>query len=206
MPEQEDIKLISKNTSILMFSAVAVTMLVTIGLSEDAFAHGRYLQDFDIANGKERTITIVLGHTNEPTRAQSEGKWSGEHPVEIFVRDTRTNLNINGATLFVDKFFWTDEAAYDADKDPLEEDVRAGPAFGTPGKYHARQILAEPGFYGYRVHGEVTYFDGTEVPIEFQAVCRDAPAAMLADFNTPGFIGGFGCTNDIDDGKFPTSP
>ena len=189
-----------------MIASVAATMLLAVSMSEDAFAHGRILQDFTMDNDKERTITLVLGHTNEPTRAQEEGKWFGEHPVEIFVRDTRTNLNLSGATLFVDKFFWADEAAYDADKDPLEEDVRAGTAFGTPGKYHARQILAEPGFYGYRVHGEVTYFDGTPVDVDFQALCRDAPATMKSEFNTPGFLGGFGCTTDIDDGKFPASP
>ena len=198
--------MLSKNTSMLMIASVAATMLLTVSMSEDAFAHGRILQDFTIDNDKERTITIILGHTNEPTRAQDEGKWIGEHPVEIFVRDTRTNLNITGASLFVDKFFWADEAAYNADQSPLEEDVRAGEAFGTPGKYHARQILAEPGFYGYRVHGEVTYFDGTGVDIDFQAVCIDAPNAIKSDFNTPGFVGGFGCTTDIDDGKFPSSP
>lgn len=186
-----------------MFAAVASTMLLTVSMSEDAFAHGRIVHDFTMDNGKERALSIVLGHTNEPTRAQEDGKWAGEHPVEIFLRDARTNLNISGASLMVDKFFWADEAAYIADDSPKETDVRAGGAHGQPGKYHARQILAEPGFYGYRVHGDVTYFDGTVVPIDFQAVCRDAPASMKSDFNTPGFLGGFGCTTDIDDGKFP---
>ena len=203
---QEETKMFSKNTSILMFTAVATVMLMTVGLSEDAFAHGRNTQSFDMKDGKERTLSIVLGHTDEPTRPQEDGKWTGEHPVEIFVRDARTDLSISGATLFVDKFFWADEDAYNADKNPLEEDVRAGAAFGTPGKYQARQILAEPGFYGYRVHGEVTYFDGTAIDVDFQALCRDAPAAMIADFNSASFSGGFGCTTDIDDGKFPTSP
>ena len=203
---QEETEMFSKNTSILMFTAVATVMLMTVGLSEDAFAHGRNTQSFDMKDGKERTLSIVLGHTDEPTRAQEDGKWAGEHPVEIFVRDARTNLNISGASLMVDKFFWTDEAAYNADKDPLETDVRAGGVHGVPGKYQARQILAEPGYYGYRVHGDVTYFDGTIVPVDFQATCRDAPDAMKADFNSASFSGGFGCTTDIDDGKFPTSP
>ena len=189
-----------------MFTAVVTVMLMTVGLSEDAFAHGRNTQSFDMKDGKERTLSIILGHTLEPIRSQENGKWTGEHPVEIFVRDARTNLNISGASLMVDKFFWADEAAYNANKDPLETDVKAGGVHGVPGKYHARQILAEPGYYGYRVHGDVTYFDGTMVRVDFQATCRDAPAVMRSDFNSASFSGGFGCTTDIDDGKFPTSP
>ena len=189
-----------------MFTAVATVMLMTVSMSEEAFAHGSINIPFEMKDMKDRELRVVLGHTDEPTRAQETGKWFGEHPVEIFVRDSRTNLNISGASLMVDKFFWADESEFDENHTtPDEVNVVAGGAHGEPGKYHARQILAEPGFYGYRVHGEVTYFDGTIVDIDFQALCRDAPASMKTTFNTPEFGGGFGCTTDIDDGKFPSS-
>ena len=40
------------------------------------------------------------------------------------------------------------------------------------------------------------------VEIDVKAICRDAPDGGSA-FNNPSWFGGFGCTADIDDSKFP---
>ena len=82
---------------------------------------------------------------------------------------------------------------------PLETDVPVTAVHGDPGHYFARQILAQPGIYGYQVTGTVSYFGVEDVNINVKAFCRDAPEN---DFTSLWF-GGFGCTADVDDGKFP---
>ena len=180
--------------------------------SEPAFAHGGQLFGFNLPNAPTvddwRMITVVIGHNGEPTTAQESGKASGNHPMEVFITDTRTGLNLSGATLKVDKFFYKNEKAFakdakDGEFEPLETDVSVDGVFGDPGHYFARQILAQPGIYGYHVTGEVNYFGTGLIEIDVMAVCRDAPSELVSEFNTPGFQRGFGCPTDIDDGKFP---
>jgi hypothetical protein len=199
--------MISKNISILMIASVATVMLFSLASSEEAFAHGRQTipvpHAFD--DGIERSITVVVGHHNEPTTAQDSGKASGNHPMEVFIRDSRTGLNLADAVLEVDKYYYKNAKAFNkaVEKgfEPLETDVRVGGVHGDPGHYFARQILAEPGIYGYHITGHVSYFGVVNVPIDVMAVCRDAPDPSA--FNSPDFVGGFGCTTDVDDGKFP---
>lgn len=198
----------SKNISMLMIASVATVMLLSVASSEEAFAHGRQNIDFTIPGGLERTITVVLGHNDEPTRAQEAGKWFGEHPMELFIRDTRTGLDISTADLVVDKYFYKNEKqalkALENGFEPREEDVPVSGVHGDPGHYFTRQILAKPGFYGYHVTGTVDYFGAATVDVNLKALCRDAPSDVLSAFNSPDFQGGFGCTTDIDDGKFPS--
>ena len=47
------------------------------------------------------------------------------------------------------------------------------------------------------------YFGIGLVNIDVMVTCRDAPDWLKTAFNNPSFRGGFGCTTDIDDGKFP---
>ncbi|NNL59067.1 MAG: hypothetical protein HKP31_06370, partial [Nitrosopumilus sp.] len=127
-------------------------------------------------------------------------------PMELFISDTRTGLNLEEADLKVDKFYYKNDKQYNkaVEKgfEPLETDVVVGAVHGDPGHFFARQILAETGIYGYHVTGTVNYFDVMDVPIDVKAICRDAPDGGSA-FNNPSWFGGFGCTADIDDGKFP---
>ncbi|ABX13175.1 hypothetical protein [Nitrosopumilus maritimus] len=196
----------SKNTSMFMIASVATVMLFSVASSEEAFAHGGQVVSFTLPNGDQRFITIIMGHSNEPTRAQEAGKWSGEHNMELFISDTRTKLNLAEADLKVDKFYYKNDRQYNKAVEkgfkPLVKDADVGGVHGDPGHYYARQILAQPGIYGYHVTGTVDYFGVMDVPIDVKAICRDAPDGGSA-FNNPSWFGGFGCTADIDDGKFP---
>ena len=188
-----------------MIASVATVMLFSVASSEQAFAHGGQVIPFTLPNGEPRFITVIMGHNNEPTRAQEEGKWTGEHPMELFIRDTRTGLNLASADLTVDKYYYKNAKKFNKAAEngfePLETDVPVTAVHGDPGHYFARQILAEPGIYGYHVTGTVNYFGVMDVPIDVKAICRDAPDPSA--FNNPTWFGGFGCTGDIDDGKFP---
>ena len=190
----------------LVIASVATVMLFSVASSEQAFAHGGQVFSFVLPNGEHRLITVIMGHNNEPTRAQEEGKWSGEHPMELFIRDTRTGLNLADADLTVDKFYYKNDKKYnkaiEKGFEPLVEDAEVRGVHGDPGHYFARQILAQPGYYGYHVTGTVDYFGVMDVPIDVKAICRDTPDGGAA-FNNPSWFGGFGCTEDIDDGKFP---
>lgn len=193
-------------TQFLLVASVASVMALSGVASEQAFAHGGQVIGFNLPNGEHRLITVIMGHNNEPTRAQEAGKWSGEHPMELFISDTRTGLNLDDADLTVDKFYYKNDKKYNKAVEngfePLETDVPVTGVHGDPGHYFARQILAEPGIYGYHVTGTVNYFGVIDVPIDVKAICRDAPDGGEA-FNNPSWFGGFGCTADIDDGKFP---
>ena len=190
-----------------MIASVATVMLFSVVGAEQAFAHGGQVIGFTLPNGEHRLITVIMGHSNEPTRAQEAGKWDGEHNMELFIRDTRTGLNLAEADLTVDKYFYKNDKKYNkaVDKgfEPVVEDADVRGVHGDPGHYYARQVLAQPGFYGYHVTGTVDYFGVMDVPINVKAMCRDAPNEGAA-FNHEDWFGGFGCTTDIDDGKFPT--
>ena len=188
-----------------MIASVATVMLFSVASSEQAFAHGGQVIPFNLPNGDQRFITVIMGHNNEPTSAQEPGKSSGNHPMELFISDTRTKLNLADADLKVDKFYYKNDKKYNKAVEkgfvPLVEDADVRGVHGDPGHYFARQILAEPGIYGYHVTGTVSYFGVMDVPIDVKAICRDAPDPSA--FNNPSWFGGFGCTSDIDDGKFP---
>ena len=120
-------KMFSKNASMLMIASVATVMLLSVGLSEQAFAHGGQVISFTLPNGEHRLITVIMGHNDEPTRAQESGKWSGEHPMELFISDTRTGLNLAESDLKVDKFYYKNDKKYNkaVEKgfEPLVEDA-----------------------------------------------------------------------------------
>ena len=190
----------------LMIASLATVMIISVAGTEQAFAHGGKTFTFDLPHGLgERTITVIMGHSNEPTFAQEKGKHDGKHNMELFISDSATGLNIATADLVADKFYYKNEKQFkrdakDGSLEPREKDVEVGGVFGDPGHYFAgRQVHAAPGIYGYHVTGTVDYFGVVDVPIDVMAFCRDAPS----DFNTQGWFGGYGCTSDIDDIKFP---
>ncbi len=195
----------SNKTQLFLITSIATVMVLAGVASEQAFAHGGQVIGFTLPNGEHRLITVIMGHNSEPTAAQETGKHDGNHPMELFISDTRTGLSLAEADLTVDKYYYKNDKEFNkAVKkgfEPLETDVAVDAVHGDPGHFFARQILAEPGFYGYHVTGTVNYFDVMDVPIDVKAICRDVTDASA--FNNPSWFGGFGCTPDIDDGKFP---
>jgi hypothetical protein len=193
----------SNKTQLFLVASIASVMVLAGVASEQAFAHGGQGFFVNLPNGESRQITVVIGHNNEPTTAQETGKSSGNHPMELFIRDSATGLNLADADLKVDKYYYKNDKKFNkaAEKgfEPRETDVTVSGVHGDPGHYFARQILAQPGIYGYHVTGTVSYFGVVDVPIDVKAFCRDAPSN---DFTTLWF-GGFGCTVDVDDSKFP---
>ena len=193
----------SNKTQLFLVASIASVMVLAGVASEQAFAHGGQGFFVNLPNGESRQITVVIGHNNEPTTAQETGKASGNHPMELFIRDSATGLNLADADLKVDKYYYKNDKKFNkaAKKgfEPRETDVTVSGVHGDPGHYFARQILAQPGIYGYHVTGTVSYFGVVDVPIDVKAFCRDAPSN---DFTTLWF-GGFGCTTDVDDSKFP---
>ena len=196
----------SNKTQLFLVASIASVMVLVGVASEQAFAHGGQVIGFNLPNGEHRLITVIMGHNDEPTSAQETGKASGNHPMELFIRDTRTGLDLADADLTVDKFYYKNDKKYNKAVEkgfvPLETDVEVSGVHGDPGHYFVRQILAKPGIYGYHVTGTVDYFGVKDVQIDVKAICRDAPDGGAA-FNNPSWFGGFGCTADIDDGKFP---
>ena len=193
----------TNKTQLFLVASIASAMMLAGVASEQVFAHGGQGFFVTLPNGEQRQITVVIGHNDEPTRAQEKGKWAGEHPMELFIRDSATGLDLADAELVVDKYYYKDDIAFNKAMKkgfvPLETDVPISAVHGDPGHYFARQILAQPGIYGYHVTGTVSYFGVDDVEIDLKAFCRDAPEN---DFTSLWF-GGFGCTTDIDDGKFP---
>jgi len=195
----------TNKTQLFLVASIASVMVLAGGASEQAFAHGGQVIGFNLPNGEHRLITVIMGHNSEPTVAQETGKHDGKHPMELFIRDTRTGLDLVDADLTVDKYYYKNDKAFNKAVDkgfkPIETDVAVGAVHGDPGHYFARQILAQPGIYGYHVTGTVDYFGVKDVQIDVKAICRDAPDS--SKFNNPSWFGGFGCTADIDDSKFP---
>lgn len=205
--EVAEMKMLTQNTSLLVVGAVATIMLLLVVGAEQAFAHGSQVIEFTLPNGEPRTITVVMGHNNEPTAAQETGKHNGKHPMELFISDTRTGLNLADADLNVDKYYYKNDESYNqAAKNgfvPLETDIQVSAVHGDPGHYFARQVISEPGIYGYHVTGTVNYFDVVDVPVDVKAICRDVSEPGI--FNHDSWSGGFGCTADVDDDKFPAT-
>lgn len=187
-------------------AALALGLLATTGAAVPAFAHAHMtltVEDEQVA-GKE--IEVVLGHTNEPTYGARPGMHDGKHGLEVSISDAATGLPLTGATLKADKYYFKDIASFEKadspeDADAIEEGVTVGAVFGEDGQYMARQVQ-QPGIYGYRLYGNVSYFGVATVPIDTTVFCRSADGDT-SKFNSEGWGGSFGCTANIDDSRFP---
>lgn len=189
-----------------VIAAFALGLLATTGAAVPAFAHAHTtltLEDEQVA-GKE--IELVLGHENEPTFGARPGIHDGKHGLEVMISDAATGLPLTGATLQADKYYFKDFASFEKvdsvdDADAIEEGVTVGGVFGDAGHYVARQVQ-QPGIYGYRLYGNVSYFGVSTVPIDTTVFCR-SNEGDTSKFNSDGWAGGFGCTGSIDDSRFP---
>jgi hypothetical protein len=193
----------NKSHLLLLSLVVAVALISTIS-SQHAFAHAR--TTLSVTDPVARTISVVLGHTNEPTYGVEPGIHDGKHNMEIILTDAATNLRLSGASLKADMYYFDNltqfNKATSADKaSDKKTGVTVGTVFGDPGHYLIREVQ-DSGIYGYRVYGTVNYFGEATVPIDTTVFCKSSQGDSTK-FNSPGWSGSFGCTEDIKDIKFP---
>lgn len=98
----------NNRTSIPAAATMAIAALL-LGMAaipatvQQAFAHAHVeltLTDEHVAG---KTISLVLGHTNEPTFGAKAGIHDGKHGLEVTLSDGATELPLAGAQLKADK-------------------------------------------------------------------------------------------------------
>jgi hypothetical protein len=182
-------------------------VLVSTSFTGSAFAHSHMTLTPDIEN--VNPISVVIGHTDEPTFGVKPGVHDGKHNLEVFLEDAETALPLSGANLIVDKYYFKDlrsfERASSLDRaNQVETNVTVEEAFGEPGHYEVDQIL-QPGIYGYRLYGTIDYFSVANVSIDTTVFCS-TDSGNTSKFNSEGWGGGYGCSEDINDLYWPNEP
>ncbi len=195
--------------NMIALAAVAATM---VAASFTGLAYGHADMTITPTEGNANAISVVIGHTNEPTYGALAGIHDGKHNVEVFLEDAATALPLSGANLTVDKYYFRDIRSFEIADSPenadvVERNVTLSPVFGDAGHYMARQVM-QPGIYGYRLYGTIDYFGMAEVPIDTTVFCRAADseggaAGNTSKFNSEGWEEGYGCTERIEDIYFP---
>lgn len=137
---------------------------------------------------------------------QSPEFHDGKHGVEVFLEDTATALPITIASLKVDKYYFSDLRAFDKadsvdDATEIKKGVELDGVFGDPGHYLARQVQKD-GIYGYRLYGTIDYFGVETIKVDTTVFC-ESDEGDTSKFNSDGWIGGYGCTERIEDTLFP---
>ena len=153
-----------------------------------------------------KPVTVVLGHTNEPTFGVLPGVHDGKHGVEVFLEDQATVMPLGGAELAVDKYYFKTfnnfaKATSLEQADSIQKNVALGGVFGDTGHYLSRQVQ-QPGIYGYRLFGTINYFDVGTIPVDLTVFCS-YPDADTSKFNAGEWFGGYGCTDNIKNIYFP---
>jgi hypothetical protein len=153
-----------------------------------------------------KPVTLVLGHTNEPTFGVLPGVHDGKHGVEVFLEDQATVLPLAGAELAVDKYYFKSinnfaKATSLEQADSIQKNVALEGVFGDTGHYLSRQVQ-QPGIYGYRVFGNIDYFGEGTIPVDLIIFCSN-PASDTTKFNEGEWFGGYGCTDNIKNIYFP---
>ncbi len=192
------------NKSHLLLLAVIVTVaLITVPSAQHAFAHAH--TTLPVTSPVQRTISVVVGHTNEPTYGTEEGIHDGKHNMEVILTDAATGIRLSGAQLKADMYHFKGLQGFNKktlDQVPYKKTaVTVGSVFGDPGHYIIRE-LQSPGIYGYHIYGTINYFGVATVPINTTIFCSSSQGPTTK-FNSPGWSGSFGCTEDIDSIRFP---
>ncbi|MEW5841384.1 hypothetical protein [Nitrososphaera sp.] len=198
-------------TKALIAALVAVSLAsaaATVAM-QPAFAHAHtslVLTDERVAG---KRIEVVLGHTNEPAYGARPGIHDGKHGMEVLLSDGATKLPLAGASLKADKYYFKDIKSFARaksvnDADAIVKGVNVGAVFGETGHYVTRQVQKE-GIYGYRLYGNISYFGVAQVPVDSTVFCRSSQGDTSSRFNSPGWAGGFGCTENISGQAFPAA-
>jgi hypothetical protein len=187
--------------------AIAAVLVATPLLAQQAFAHAHteLAVSQDAVAGKKK-VQVVVGHTGEPTYGVKPGVHDGKHNLEVMLSDSETSLPLTGAVLKADRYYFKDLQSFNraksvADADSVVKGTPVSAVFGDAGHYMARQVQ-KAGIYGYRIYGNVSYFGVATVPIDSTVFCN-SDAGNTTKFNSPGWSGGFGCTQDINSIAFP---
>jgi hypothetical protein len=197
-----------KNALVAIGFALLLTVTIASTSLQQAFAHAHTELAVQNAQLKGKVISVVVGHTGEPTYAARPGVHDGKHNLEVLVSDAATKLPLTGASLKADKYYFMDVQSFNnassiEDADQIVKNVTISAVFGDSGHYMARQVMEKPGIYGYHIYGNISYFGVTTVPVDTMVFCK-ADNGNTTKFNSEGWSGGFGCTTDIDNNAFPS--
>jgi hypothetical protein len=203
-----------KRQNILSLTAIVATLTIILSSPttiQPVFAHSDTTIPVNIDEQPGRGIAVVVGHSNEPSYGAKPGIHDGMHGLEVTIGDNATGLPIGDAQLKADKYYFADLQSFDSatsvdDADEIEEGIDVGAVFGETGSYLARQIVAD-GIYGYRIYGNISYFDVGNVTIDSTIFCAssDDEEGNTTKFNSPGWSGSFGCPQNIETIAFPTN-
>lgn len=201
-------------TNNIGFYVIAVVLAATASLSlysgtAFAFPHASTTINPDKSDPDQKNanpVSVVVGHTDEPSFGVVPGVHTGEHDVEVLLSDAATKLPLKGANLTIDKYHFKNISSFNAassitEADSIKKNVKVSELFSDPGHYVAKQIQS-PGIYGYTIHGTINYFSVAEIPIDKTVFCAstDGPTTK---FNKGTWTGAFGCTENIESITFP---
>jgi hypothetical protein len=197
-----------------LFTAIALAILgLTIAtvptlLQQRAFAHAHTELAVKSEHITGKDVSMVVGHTGEPTYGAQPGIHDGKHNLEVLLSDAATKLPLTGASLKADKYYFDNIQSFNnatsvEDADQVVKNVTIAAVFGDPGHYMARQVM-KPGIYGYHIYGNISYFGVADLPVDTTVFCK-ADNGNTTKFNNEGWSGGFGCTSDIKDSIFPSN-
>ncbi len=201
-----------KRGNIISLTAIVATLTIILSSPttiQPAFAHAETILPVNVDDESARGIVVVVGHSNEPSYGAKPGIHDGMHGLEVTISDNATGLPIGDAQLRADKYYFTDFESFDSatsveDADEIDEGIDLDEVFGETGSYLARQIVTD-GIYGYRIYGNISYFEAGNVTIDSTIFCAlpDEEGGNLTKFNSPGWSGSFGCPQDINTIAFP---
>lgn len=203
----------SSGTMLVLLAGIAIISASSLSVNE-AFAkpHASLLLEPDPNDPNQEhvnTIRVVLGHTNEPSFGKLPGLHDGKHFLEVELSDDATTLPIGTASLFADKYYFKDATSFEnaqslQDADQKELNVPISAVFGSPGLFYNRQVQ-DPGIYGYTLRGSINYFDVGTVPIKDTTIFCSISGQELSKFNSEGWSGSYGCTQNLKSIFFPES-
>ena len=133
---------------------------------------------------------------------------NGDESFQSFqTLEPSTQETLPPTELFVDKYYFNDIESFEnaqspEDADTIERNVPLTPVFGQPGLYYDRQIVDE-GIYGYTLSGTINYYDVALVPLEPTTKFCTSQEGDKSKFDSPGWVGSFGCVENIKDIFFP---
>lgn len=145
---------------------------------------------------------------NPPDNNNNNNGPNGDESFQSFqTMEPPTQETLPPTELFVDKYYFKNIESFEnaqspEDADAIEQNVPLTPVFGQPGLYYDRQIVEE-GIYGYTLSGTINYYDVALVPLAPTTKFCTSQEGDTSKFDSPGWVGSFGCVENIKDIFFP---